>query len=168
MLKKIWLMKLFLMVICLVAMVIIFSCEKSKQTSFVERNKLTPSLIYRGLASIDISTEEGLRDYALVNLLVRTDLRLEDAARAQIGDLRQETGEAILFISGGGPGRKDDFVLLAEDTLKPLGAYVSKRGQLSAGAPLFVTTDGGPLSIKNIRRIVKERLWVIGVDFVRE
>lgn len=168
MLKKIWATRFLLVVICLVAMVAMFSCEKSKQMSFAERNKLTPSLIHSGLASIDTSTEEGLRDFALVNLLVKTDLRLEDAARAQIGDLIQETGEAILFISGGGPGRKNDFVLLAEDTFKPLRAYLSKRGQLSAKAPLFVNTGGEPLSIKNIRRIVKEKLCVIGVDFVRE
>jgi integrase/recombinase XerC/integrase/recombinase XerD len=111
---------------------------------------------------------EGLRDYALFNLLARTGLRTIEIARAQVGDLRQESGQAVLWIQGKGRGSKDDFVLLMEDTLRPLRAYLSARGPLSEDAPLFCSgssrNSGQGLTTRSIRRIIKQALLRVDLD----
>ena len=116
----------------------------------------------------DIETLEGLRDYALFNLLVRTGLRTVEVSRATVGDLRQDSGEAILQIQGKGRDSKDDFVLLVDETLRPLRKYLSSRGALSQNDPLFTSTsnrtNGEPLKERTISWIIKETLRKIDID----
>jgi len=123
---------------------------------------LTPQQIREALGSINRGSLEGLRDYALFNLLVRTGLRTIDLVRAQVGDLRQEGGEAVLWVQGKGRDTKDDFVLLVDETLKPLSEYLSARGDLSDTHPLFASISdrnhGQPLTTRSIRGIVKKIL----------
>lgn len=140
----------------------------AKRARGFRKDCLTPSQIRGALTSIDRTTPEGLRDFALLNLLVRTGLRVIEISRAEVGDLRQEAGEAVLWIRGKGRDSKDDFVLLVEDTLRPLQAYLTSRGQLPEQAPLFAScsdrNQGQGLTTRSISRIVKERLRAIGLD----
>lgn len=142
-----------------------------KKARGFRKDCLTPSQIRESLASIDRRTPEGLRDYALLNLLVRTGLRVIEIARAEVGDIRQESSEAVLWIQGKGRDSKDDFVLLLEDTLKPIRAYLSGRGQLPDEAPLFASisdrNQGEALSTRSISRIVKETFRGVGLDSKR-
>ena len=120
------------------------------------------------LAGIDRSTLLGKRDFALVNLLIRTGLRTVEVARANVADIRQEGGEARLLIQGKGRDSKDDFVLLTQPALRPLRAYLQDRGVLDDAGPLFVSLSdrclGGRLTTRTIRRIVKDGLREIGLD----
>jgi integrase/recombinase XerD len=129
---------------------------------------LTIDQIKSALGVFDILTSEGLRDYALFNLLVRTGLRTVEISRATVGDLRQESGEAILLVQGKGCDSKDDFVLLVEETLRPLRKYLSSRGPLSEQDPLFCSisnrTRGKPLKERTISGIIKETLRKIDID----
>ncbi len=129
---------------------------------------LTLDQIRAALLSFDTDTMEGLRDYALFNLLVRTGLRTIEVSRAIVGDLRQESGECILLVQGKGRDSKDDFVLLVDDTLRPLRKYLSSRGSLSQQEPLFSSisnrTRGEPLKERTISGIIKESLRRIDVD----
>lgn len=142
-----------------------------KKARGFRKDCLTPSQIRESLAFIDRETPEGLRDYALLNLLVRTGLRVIEIARAEAGDIRQEGGEAVLWIQGKGRDSKDDFVLLVEDTLKPIRAYLSSRGQLPDEAPLFASVSdrnqGEALTTRSISRIVKEVFRGVGLDSKR-
>lgn len=129
---------------------------------------LTINQIKSALGVFDTQTLEGLRDYALFNLLVRTGLRTVEISRATVGDLRQESGEAIFLVQGKGCDSKDDFVLLVEETLKPLRKYLSSRGPLSEQDPLFCSisnrTRGEPLKERTISGIIKETLRKIDID----
>ena len=129
---------------------------------------LTTDQIRSALASFDTTTNEGLRDYALFNLLVRTGLRTVEVSRASVGDLRSESGEAVLYIQGKGRDSKDDFVLLVDETLRPLRKYLASRGALSENDPLFSSTsnrsNGEPLKERTISFIIKETLRKIDID----
>jgi integrase/recombinase XerD len=129
---------------------------------------LTPFQIREALESIDKGNLEGLRDYALFNLLIRTGIRTVEVARAQVGDLRQESGEAVLWVQGKGRSNKDDFVVLVEETLKPLREYLSARGELSDATPLFASISdrncGLLLTTKSISRIIKNILRGINLN----
>jgi integrase/recombinase XerD len=113
-------------------------------------------------------TIEDLRDFALVNLLVRTGLRTIEVSKATIGDLRQESGEAVLWVQGKGRSSKDDFVLLVDDTLGPIRKYLQARGPATEDEPLFASVSdrnaGEPLATRSISRIVKDTLRSIGLD----
>ena len=120
------------------------------------------------LKGIDRSTVQGKRDYALLNLLIRTGLRTIEAMRAEVGDIRQESGEAVLWIQGKGRDAKDEFVLLTSETLKPIYESINARGKVSETAPLFASLSDRnkdkALTTRTVRRIVKENLRGIGLD----
>lgn len=143
----------------------------AKKAKGFRKDCLTPPQIRESLASIDRGTLEGIRDYALLNLLVRTGLRVIEVARAEVRDIRQESSEAVLWVQGKGRDSKDDFVLLVEDTLKPILAYLASRGQLPDEAPLFASisdrNSGQALTTRSISRIVKEAFRDVGLDSKR-
>lgn len=122
----------------------------------------------KNLLDADTRTIEGKRNYALVNLLVRTGLRTIEAERANIEDIRQEGGEALLYIQGKGRDSKDAFVLLTEATLRPIREYLKARGKTEPAAPLFIShsdrNNGGRLTTRSISRIAKEALRGAGID----
>jgi integrase/recombinase XerC/integrase/recombinase XerD len=120
------------------------------------------------LAGIDRSTLLGKHDFALLNLLIRTGLRTIEVVRADVGDIRQEGGEARLLVQGKGRDSKDDFVLLTQAVLKPLRLYLQAQRPVGELTPLFASLSdrniGCRLTTRTIRRIVKDRLRSIGLD----
>lgn len=140
----------------------------AKRVKGFRKDPLSIEQIRYLLNNIDRSTLQGLRDYALINLLVRTGLRTIEVIRANIGDIRQDGGEAVLWIQGKGREEKDEFVLLTPDTLKPINEYIKARKKVGTEAPLFTSMSdrnyGQRLSTKSVRRIVKDNLKDIGLD----
>jgi len=144
------------------------SIKGAKRPKGFRKDVLTVAQIKDVLSNIDRSNLEGKRDYAIINLLVRTGLRTIEIKRVLIEDLRQEGGEAVLFIQGKGRDLKDDFVLLTNETLKPIREYLKERGKVGEKDPLFSSHSnknrGKGLTTRSLRRIVKERLKEIGID----
>jgi len=104
------------------------------------------------LSCIDTDTIQGVRNYAMLNLMCRTGLRCVEISRSTISDLRQESGEAVLWVQGKGRDSKDDFVLLVHEALKPLRHYLSLRKPQSLDEPLFAPLQ--PKFTKNKRQKV--------------
>jgi site-specific recombinase XerD len=139
----------------------------SKPTRGFRKDCLTPSQTNEVLR-IETSTLEGKRNYALVNLLVRTGLRTIEIERANVEDMRQQGGECLLYIQGKGRDEKDAFVVLTEATLKPVRTYLRARGNANASEPLFTSisdrNNGGRLTTRSIRRIAKCAIVGAGYD----
>jgi integrase/recombinase XerD len=139
-----------------------------KKAKGFRKDCLTPFQITHILQTIDKSTLMGLRDYALINLLVRTGLRTVEIARARIEDLRQEAGEAVLWIQGKGRSNKDDFVLLVDEALHPLREYLSKRNTWHEHDALFSHIRKREteefLTTRLISGIVKRRFRAAGLN----
>lgn len=99
-----------------------------------------------------------LRDYALVNLLTRRGLRTVEAVRANIGDIRQIGGQAVLYLQGKGYRDKADFVVLNDAALRPILDYLQERGERNPEAPLFAgdgnRNRGGRMTTRSVSRIV--------------
>ncbi len=129
------------------------------------KEALTVAQVKDVLQGVDTSTLQGKRDYALLNLLIRTGLRTIEVARANVGDIRQEGGEALLYIQGKGRDSKDDFVLLTDETLRPLREYLADREDKG---PLFACISNknkdGRLTTRSISRIVKNHLRGVGLE----
>jgi len=144
----------------------------AKKAKGFRKDTLTPGQLREALGAMDQSSLEGLRDFAIFNLLARTALRTIEISRARIEDMRQQAGQAVLWIQGKGRDEADEFVLLNDETLKPIRVYLSARarlqGQPQDEEPLFSScsnrNSGEPLTTRSISRIVKEALKRVGVD----
>lgn len=140
----------------------------ARRTRGFRKDPLTLPQVKELLASIDRREILGLRDLALIALLTTTGIRTIEAIRANVEDLRQEGGEAILWIQGKGRDTKDEPAVLPAETLKPLYEYLAARGPAKKDAPLFTSLSnrngGGRLNTRTLRRIIKERLRAIGID----
>ena len=140
-----------------------------KKPKGFKKDALSVTQARKLLTIMETDTLQGARDYALVNLLVRTGLRTIETARANVEDIRQQGDQAVLYIQGKGRDSKDDLVILTEETLEPIRAYISMRGQgVKDSSPLFISHSdrnyGERLTTRSISRIVKDRLQASGLD----
>jgi len=147
----------------------------AKKPKGFRKDTLTPAQLRASLASIDKSSLEGLRDYAMFNLMARTALRTVEVSRATLGDLRQQGGQAVLWVQGKGRSAADEFVLITEETLTPIQLWLARRrsafGPLQDDEPLFCSLSnnhmGGQLTTRAISGVVKEALRRVGLDSKR-
>ena len=141
----------------------------SKKPEGFKKDPLTVDQIKTILSAIDLNTPEGLRDYALLSLMIHTGLRVIEVQRADISDIRNVMGRSVLFIQGKGKDEKDNFVILAPKVLQAITTYLKARGEsLDAKAPLFASMSdrnhGGRLTTRSISRIIKDRFVNVGID----
>lgn len=112
--------------------------------------------------------EKSLRDFAIVNLALRTGLRTIEIVRANIGDITFKGGRRILLVWGKGRDERDNFVVLTEKSWEPIREYLQTRKGAKAGDPLFVSDSrqnkGERLTTRTISGICKEGLRAIGLD----
>jgi len=132
------------------------------------RDSFTPSQVRDLLNQIDTSTIQGKRDYAIINLMARTGLRTMEVVSANVGDIRQDEGETLLYVQGKGSDSKDCFVILTEKTLFPILHYLGLRKKTDLEDPLFVSLSDRNkyqrLSTRTLRMIVKENLKKANID----
>lgn len=110
----------------------------------------------------------SLRDYAIVNLILRTGLRTIEVVRADVGDITFKGNRRVLKVWGKGHDEKDDFVVLSEKAYQPIKDYLQTRKGAKSGEPLFTSTShnnlGGRLTTKTISSLCKDGLRAIGMD----
>lgn len=132
-----------------------------KDSLTVEQSKMI-------LGSIKRTSLTGKRDFALINLMIRTGLRTIEVARALREDMSTQGGETVLFIHGKGRDSKDELVLLTETTLEPIMDYLKARGSIKNEDPLFVSHStknfGRGLTTRSVSRIVKNRFKRVDLD----
>lgn len=112
--------------------------------------------------------ERSLRDFAIVNLLLRTGLRTIEAVRANIGDITFKGDRRVLLVWGKGHTERDSFVVLTDKTYLPIREYLNTRKGAKPGDPLFVSNSrqnkGERLTTRTISGLCKEGLREIGLD----
>lgn len=117
---------------------------------------------------LSVYEEKSLRDFAIVNLLVRTGLRTIEVVRANVGDIDIVNGKRVLYVWGKGHDEKDDFVVLTDKTYLPIRRYLDSRKGVKPGEPLFSSESrqnyGERLTTMTISTIAKNALREIGLD----
>lgn len=111
----------------------------------------------------------SLRDYAIVNLILRTGLRTIEVVRANIEDITFMEERRVLNVWGKGCDEKDNFVVLSDKAFEPIKNYlVTARRGAKSGEPLFTSNshqnNGCRLTTRTISAICKEGLRAIGLD----
>ena len=112
----------------------------------------------RIIESLDPRTATGLRNLALVSMLLDTGLRASELCNLRLDDLNLATGE-IRVLSG--KGAKDRVVALGRRSRAVVTRYVHvfrKAGDFDVGprATLFLSHRGRPLAREALARIVAQ------------
>ena len=140
----------------------------AKKPRGFRKDTLSQNQLREVLDSLEIKSLEGQRDYAMFNLMARTGLRAIEVSRALVGDIRQETGQPVLWIQGKGRDSKDDFVILTPEALKPIKSYLKARGRVRKDEALFCShsdrNQGEALTTRSVSRIIKQALRGVGLD----
>ena len=117
---------------------------------------------------LDYLKERSLRDYAIVNLILRTGLRTIEVSRADIGDVVRKRGKRVLKVWGKGADEKDAYVILGQPVWGPIQEYLGQWKASSKTDPLFVTEGKGHKGVRmaprSIQYLCKEALKAIGLD----
>lgn len=130
--------------------------------------KKQPLLPAQATALLSYYQDKALRDYAIVNLLLRTGLRTIEVIRANVEDITFKGSQRVLLVHGKGRDEKDNFVLLTNKAYQPIAEYLATRDKVNSSEPLFTSTSnnskGERLSTRTISYIAKEGLKAIGLD----
>lgn len=130
--------------------------------------KKQPLLPAQATDLLNYYQDKASRDYAIVNLLLRTGLRTIEVIRASVEDITFKGSQRVLLVHGKGRDERDNFVLLTEKAYQPIAEYLTSRGKVNSSEPLFTSTSnnskGERLSTRSISYIAKEGLKAIGLD----
>lgn len=142
------------------------SLKNPKRKQQFRKTPLSPG---QATQLLDYIKTQALRDYAIINLILRTGLRTIEVIRANVGDIIVKPGgQRALLIHGKGRDEKDNFVILTEKTFQPISEYLESRGAYNLNDPLFSSTSnnskGERLSTRTISFIAKEGLRAIGLN----
>ena len=136
--------------------------KSAKLDKGFKKDYLTSKQVKKLLGTIDQSTLKGLRDYAILSLMVTTGLRTVEVERANIEDLRTVADFTALFIQGKGHLEKTEYVKVEEPVENAIRAYLKARGKAGEQEPLFASiahrNTGGRMSTRSISRIAKENM----------
>lgn len=132
-----------------------------------KKDNLTTNQAKLLLNSVDTSTVKGLRDYAILLLMLTGGLRTIEVVRANVEDLATAGSQTVLHIQGKGHEEKTDFIVVPLETEQAIRAYLKARGAEN-GEPLFTSTSnnnaGGRVTTRAISGLVKEKLRSVGLD----
>lgn len=110
----------------------------------------------------------ALRDYAMVNLVLRTGLRTVEVSRLNIEDITTRRRKNVILVWGKGRDTKDDYVPLSEKAYGPIMEYLQTRPDARPSDPLFICegygSHGRRMSTRRIQAVCKSALRTIGLD----
>jgi len=133
-----------------------------------KKDYLTSKQVARLLGSIDRHSLKGLRDYAIIALMITSGLRTIEVARANIEDMRTVADFTALYIQGKGHEERTAYVKIAEPVEDAIREYLKARGRSDKSEPLFVSdanrNAGGRMTTRSISRIAKDSLIAAGLE----
>lgn len=133
-----------------------------------KKDYLTSNQVKEILASVETGTPQGLRDYAILTLMVTGGLRDIEVSRANIEDLSTVGEYTVLYIQGKGRQERTEFVKISPQVERAIRAYLKSREGAKDTEPLFVSLSnnsrGQRLTTRSISGMVKSRLKEAGFN----
>nr|MBQ6740318.1 tyrosine-type recombinase/integrase [Synergistaceae bacterium] len=120
------------------------------------------------LQTIKTDTLKGLRDYAIISLMLTTGLRTVEVTRADVADIRSVNGSTVLFIQGKGRDEKAEYVKLVPQVENAIMIYLNARGEIRDTEPLFASISnnnkGGRITTRSVREVAKQAMIQAGYN----
>ena len=136
-----------------------------------KKDYLTSRQVKEILGSVERDTIKGLRDYAILTLMITGGLRTIEVVRADVGDIRTAGDFTVLYIQGKGREEKTEYIKISPQVEKAIRAYLTARGAVVDTDPLFTSTShnnsGERITTRSVSGLVKGRLKSAGYDSSR-
>ena len=136
-----------------------------------KKDYLTSRQAKEVLAGVQTDSEEGLRNYAILSLMVTGGLRTIEVSRANVGDLRTVGENTVLFVQGKGREEKTEYIKISAPVEKAIRSYLKARENVEEGQPLFTSTSnnsrGKRITTRTVSGVVKNALKNAGYDSAR-
>ncbi|WP_422803246.1 tyrosine-type recombinase/integrase [Streptococcus sp. FT1-106] len=136
-----------------------------------KKDYLTSRQAKEVLAGVQTDSEEGLRNYAILSLMVTGGLRTIEVSRADVEDLRTVGESTVLYIQGKGREEKTEYIKISVPVEKAIRAYLKARENVEEGQPLFTSTSnnskGKRITTRTVSGVVKTALRNAGYDSAR-
>lgn len=133
-----------------------------------KKDYLTSRQVKAVMSRIDRSTEQGLRDYAILALMFTGGLRTIEVSRANVEDLRTVGDSPVLYVQGKGREERTDYVKLMPEVDEAIRAYLARRGAVRGDEPLFASLSnnsaGQRLSTRSVSGMVKKAFQSAGFN----
>lgn len=135
-----------------------------KYDNSFKKYPLTRDQVDQLLASINRSTNQGKRDYAMLFMMITTGMRRSEIRNINIGDIH-ENG---VYILAKGSTKKDTWVALTDEMMDALNECMLCRRDWTESDPLFssmrgVVTTNRRMNINGISTHIKRKLKKIGL-----
>ena len=125
---------------------------------------LTPEETIKLLEAPDLSTPQGQRDRAIIELLYASGLRVSELVSLDLGQVNLDTDEIRVW----GKGAKERMVLMGKPAAMALSAYLSQGRPKLLGekktSALFVSRYGQRLVERRVQRILEKYTRVAGIS----
>lgn len=112
------------------------------------------------LKNIDTETIAGLRNYAMIALMLTTGLRTIEVSRAKVNDIATLGNAKVLYIQRKWHQEKDSYIKIASVVYEAITNYLKERNVTDTSEPLFASLSnnnkGGHVTTRTIRGIVKQ------------
>ena len=142
-----------------------------KQSRGHKKDALAGYQVKEMLQSINKSSVEGLRNYAILSLMTCGGLRTVEITRAKLEDFRSVGGVPVLYIQGKGRTDKDEFVKLPQQVEQAIRQYIAAKGKTAKNTPLFTSESdrnyGQGLTTRTISGIAKRAMLDAGFNSTR-
>lgn len=122
---------------------------------------LTPAEVEKLLAQPNLTTLAGARDFAFINFLLATGVRLAEAIALNVEDLQfdEDGGQVVVW----GKGSKERPVFFDVEAASALVYYLGLRGN-PQGGPLFTNEHGDRISHRWMQRALKAYGDAVGIE----
>ena len=131
------------------------------------REYLSPEDVNALLSAVPRTDLRGMRDYAMILLMLRCALSEIELIRADIRDVYTEEGRRWMLVQGKGRKTKDERVGLPPEVVSAIEHYLSARGSARPTEPLFASagnrTRGQRMTTRGIRDRINTSLTSAGV-----
>lgn len=136
-----------------------------------KKDYLTSRQVRTVLEDVDRTTPQGLRDYAIIALMVTGGLRTVEVVRADIQDLRTLGNDTVLYIQGKGRDEKTEYIKLSAPVEAAIRDYLKTRQDTTPTAPLFASlsnnSKGKRMTTRAISGIAKDGMKEAGYNSSR-
>lgn len=133
-----------------------------------KKDYLTSKQVSKLLNGVERDGIQGLRDYAMLALMVTTGLRTISIVEADICDLRTVGDDMVLFYKGKGHDEKATYVKLAEPVEEAIREYLAARGEKDGTMPLFASVSNrnssGRMTTRSVSRLAKGHMVEVNLN----
>lgn len=130
------------------------------------KGHLSTQEITRLFDVIDRSTIHGMRDYAIINLMLRSGVRCVEVSRLRVCDIYISPSRCSILLQRKGDNSRTERLGLTIKALQPVHDYLQYRGASCEDEPVFLThcsTSDAGLTPSRISKIVVAYMKAAGV-----